>query len=444
MRIAMFTNNYKPFIGGVPISIERLSKGLRELGHEVYIFAPSYDENIYGVNKDEEENVIRYKSLRNKNLKGGMVIPNMFDLDIEKYFRELKIDVIHAHHPMLVGNTAQYLSKKYNVPLIFTYHTRYEQYLHNIKAYEILENHQNKCPVNPLRKAEGKILEYTKEKFVPGYIKIFSNSCDLVFSPTNLIKDYLEETGVKSRIKVMPTGLDESYFKESTEEDEKVNLIREKYKGDKKYLFCTVSRLTKEKNLDFLINGLKVLKNQIRDNFRLMIIGKGPYKKKLEENINELGLQDNVVFLNSIDNKLIANYYRASDLFLFSSKSETQGIVLLEAMAARVPVVALKASGVVEVVKNGQNGFMTEEDTLKWSSKIKEILEDEELFKALKKNAYNTALSYLSSNIAKQVEETYSFLIYKRKSYSGYKETFRNYSNYMSLSSILKRVNLKA
>lgn len=441
MRIAMFTNNYKPFIGGVPISIERLSKGLIELGHEVYIFAPSYDENMYGVNSDEEENVIRYKSLRNKKLKGGIVIPNMFDLDIEKYFKELKIDVIHAHHPMLVGNTAQYLSKKYNVPLIFTYHTRYEQYLHNIKAYEILENRQNKSSSSPLLKAEGKLLEYTQEKLVPGYIKLFSNSCDLVFSPTNLIKDYLEETGVKSKIKVMPTGLDESYFKENEEVNEKVKFIREKYKGDKKYLFCTVSRLTKEKNLDFMIKGLNELKEKIDDNFRLMIIGKGPYKRELEENINELGLQNNVVFLNSIDNTVITNYYRASDLFLFSSKSETQGIVLLEAMAARVPVVALKASGVIEVVKNGENGFMTEEDTLKWSLKIKEILENEELFKVLKQGAYDTALKYMASNIAKEVEETYNFLVYKKKEYSGYKETFRNY---MSLSTILKKVNLKA
>lgn len=443
MRIAMFTNNYKPFIGGVPISIERLSKGLRELGHEVYIFAPSYDETLYKENSDEEENVIRYKSLKNKKLKGEIVIPNMFDLDIEKYFRKLNIDVIHVHHPMLVGNTAQYLSKKYNVPLIFTYHTRYEQYLHNIKAYEILEKHQKDNSINPLRKAEEKLLKYTKEKFVPGYIKLFSNSCDLIFSPTALIKDYLEETGVKSNIKVMPTGLDESYFKEDEETNKEVKYIREKYKGDKKYLFCTVSRLTKEKNLDFMIKGLNELKEKIGDNFRIMIIGKGPYKRELEENINELGLQNNVVFLNSIDNKVITNYYRASDLFLFSSKSETQGIVLLEAMAARVPVVALKASGVIEVVKNEENGFMTEEHTSEWSLKIKEILENEELFKILKQGAYDTALKYMASNIAKEVEETYNLLVYKKKVYSDYRDTFRNYRNYMSLSTILKKVNLK-
>lgn len=442
MRIAMFTNNYKPFVGGVPISIERLSKSLRELGHEVYIFAPSYEESPCKENKDIEENVIRYKSLRNKKLKGGIVIPNMFDLEIEKCFRELNIDVIHVHHPMLVGNTAQYLSKKYNVPLIFTYHTRYEQYLHNIKAYEILEKRQNKKDLSLLRKAEGKVLTYTKEKFVPGYIKLFSNSCDLIISPTGLIKDYLEEKGVKSKIRIMPTGLDESSFEADEVSSIEVKKIKEKYKGDKKYLFCTVSRLTKEKNLDFMLRGLKTLKDNIGDNFRLMIIGTGPYKNTLEENINELGLQNNVIFLNCIDNKIISNYYRASDLFLFSSKSETQGIVLLEAMSAKVPVVAVEASGVIDVLKNGENGFMTKECTLEWSIRIQEILENKILFNTLKEGAYNTALKYRSSNIAKKVEEIYKYLVYHKTSYYWYKKGFKHKSSYTSLSTILEKMDM--
>lgn len=206
-----------------------------------------------------------------------MIIPNMFDSEIEKNFRDLEIDLIHVHHPMLVGNTAQYLSKKYDIPLVFTYHTRYEQYLHKIKAYEKLEKRQAK-ENNPLRKAEGKILEYTKESMVPGYIQLFSNSCDLVFAPTKLIKDYLEDKGVKSDIEVVPTGLEGSYFNENTEAVEE---IRSTYKGDKEYLFCTVARITKEKNFDFLVNGLKELKDRIGNKFRLMVIGEGLYREEV-------------------------------------------------------------------------------------------------------------------------------------------------------------------
>ncbi|MGG5460549.1 glycosyltransferase [Clostridium sp. B9] len=439
MKIAMFTNNYKPFVGGVPISIERLSKGLRELGHDVYIFAPSYDENLHGENEDYSENVIRYRSLKNKSLNGEMIIPNMFDSEIEKNFRDLEIDLIHVHHPMLVGNTAQYLSKKYDIPLVFTYHTRYEQYLHKIKAYEKLEKRQAK-ENNPLRKAEGKILEYTKESMVPGYIKLFSNSCDLVFAPTKLIKDYLEDKGVKSDIEVVPTGLEGSYFNENTEVVEE---IRSTYKGDKEYLFCTVARITKEKNFDFLVNGLKELKDRIGNNFRLMVIGEGPYREEVEKLIVELDLEDNIVFLNNIDNKLISNYYRASDLFLFASKSETQGIVLLEAMAAKTPVIAVRASGVVEVLENGENGFMTYENTSTWAAKIEEVLNDDNLKKSLEENSYKTALRYMSSNVAKMAEVFYKNAIHRKKVKLRCKEIYGGYSNYMNLSTILKRVNLR-
>lgn len=439
MKIAMFTNNYKPFVGGVPISIERLSKGLRELGHDVYIFAPSYDENLHGENEDYSENVIRYRSLKNKSLNGEMIIPNMFDSEIEKNFRDLEIDLIHVHHPMLVGNTAQYLSKKYDIPLVFTYHTRYEQYLHKIKAYEKLEKRQAK-ENNPLRKAEGKILEYTKESMVPRYIKLFSNSCDLVFAPTKLIKDYLEDKGVKSDIEVVPTGLEGSYFNENTEAVEE---IRSTYKGDKEYLFCTVARITKEKNFDFLVNGLKELKDRIGNNFRLMVIGEGPYREEVEKLIVELDLEDNIVFLNNIDNKLISNYYRASDLFLFASKSETQGIVLLEAMAAQTPVIAVRASGVVEVLENGENGFMTYENTSTWAAKIEEVLNDDNLKKSLEENSYKTALRYMSSNVAKMAEVFYKNAIHRKKVKLRCKEIYGGYSNYMNLSTILKRVNLR-
>lgn len=397
MRIAMLTNNYKPFIGGVPISIERLSDGLRSLGHEVYIFAPTYDNEV------KEEYVIRYKSLKYK-MAGGIVVPNIFDLNIEKKFKDLNIDIIHVHHPMLIGQTALYLGKKYNIPVTFTYHTRYEQYLHYVKPYELLEERSKKEEYEILKQLEEKTLSYSKEKLIPSYVRYFSNKCNLVFSPTEMMKAYLEDKGTRSRIEIMPTGLDPSYFKEN---DEVSKRIREEYKGNKKYLFCTVSRLTKEKNIEFVINGLKLLKDKIGNSFNTIVIGEGPLKEVLEEQIKELGLEENITFLNSISNEKIGDYYRSCDLFLFGSKSETQGIVLLEAMAARNPVVAVKASGVVDVVKNGINGYMTDENVDEWVEKILEIVEDESFNEELREGAYKEALKYLNSNIAKLAEENY-------------------------------------
>ncbi len=320
MRIAMLTNNYKPFVGGVPISIERLSKSLRSLGHEVYIFAPTYD------NQCDEEFVIRYKSLKGK-ISGGVVLPNIFDMEIEKKFKALKFDIIHVHHPMLLGNIAQYLGKKYNIPVVYTYHTRYEEYLHFLKPFELLESRGDKIG--------DKILNYSKEKFVPNRIRNFVNRCDLVFAPTETMKEYLLRSGAESKVEILPTGLEDEYFNENKKGSREV---RNKYIRDNKYLFCTVSRLSKEKNLHFFIDGLLELKNKIGDCFNTVVIGDGPLKKELEERVQRLGLHNNVTFIGKVDNKKIKEYYGACDLFLFSSKSETQGIVLLEAMASKLPV----------------------------------------------------------------------------------------------------------
>ncbi|MEG0308669.1 MAG: glycosyltransferase [Clostridium sp.] len=398
MKIAMFTNNYKPFIGGVPISIERLAKGLREIGHTVYIFAPSYDNQI------DEDFLIRYKSRKKRMGVNKFVVPNILDYHIEKEFKHLDFDIIHVHHPMLIGNVALHLGKKYNLPVVFTYHTRYEQYLHNIKVYNFLEEKYKNEKINFLSEMEGTLLNYTKERIIPAYIKMFLNKCDTVFAPTNLIKDYLKDVGVESKLAVMPTGLDKSYFSENKEETIK---IRNTYKGDKNYLFSTVSRLTKEKNIEFIIDGVKLLKDRVGDCFNLMIIGDGPLKNSLQERARQLEVDDNIIFLNSVSNECIGDYYRASDIFLFASKSETQGIVLLEAMAANNPVIAIKATGVADVVENGVNGYMTSEDTNQWVEKIILLMMNEGSMETMKSGAYNTALKYVNSSIAKIAEKNY-------------------------------------
>lgn len=402
MRIAMMTNNYKPFVGGVPISIERLAEGLKSLGHEVFIFAPTYG------NSERDDDVIRYKSLKRKLGQGGMVIPNMFDPNIERKFKKLNIDMIHVHHPMIIGNIALYLGKKYDVPVAFTYHTRYEQYLHYIKPYEYLEYKSKNTRNNDIRELELKILNSTREKIVPNYIKGFADKCDIVFSPTESMKEYLMGIGVSSRIQIMPTGLKDQYFSKNNISSSD---IRETYKKDKKYLFCTVARLTKEKNMEFLIDGLRKIKDNIGDCFNCLIIGDGPLKETLKEKARDLNLQENITFLSTIKNEVISDYYKACDLFLFASKSETQGIVLLEAMAAENPVVAVKGTGVLDVVYDGINGYATEENLEEWSCKVINILKDENLRNTLKKGAYDTALNYRSSNIARIAERNYEDLL---------------------------------
>ena len=390
MRIAMFTNNYKPYIGGVPISIERLAQGLRDRGHQVYIFAP-----VYSSMQENEEFVIRYHAF-SETLPNDMVIPKPFDSKTEKIFKKLSFDLIHVHHPVLAGNTALQLGEKYGIPVVFTYHTRYEEYLHNFKFRE------------KKTKDESWLMGCLRKHVVPNYITSFTNHCDLVFAPTQMMKEYLLDRGTETEIKILPTGLDEDSYIEDKKVSQK---IRQTYLKDRKHLLCTVSRLDKEKNFIFFLNGVKQLKAKLGNTFCLLIIGDGAQRKFLEKTACELDLAENVVFLGSLPNREIKHYQYASDLFLFASKSETQGIVLLEAMAAGSPVVAVEASGVVDIVKNGENGFMTREDAEEWAFKAQTVLEDCDLYERLSQGARKTADCYRSRAVAEQAESAYLNLL---------------------------------
>lgn len=378
MRIAMFTNNYKPYIGGVPISIEHLAEALRKRGHEVYVFAPSYE------GQEEEPYVIRYPSFPVKI--AGAPVPNVLTTLFLNKVRELQIDLIHVHHPAIVGNVALFIRQKTGIPVIFTYHTRYEEYLHYIAG---------------LKKAEQRL------GLIDCYLKAFCNHCDLILAPTRGIRDYLYEKEIETPVGIMPTGIPgESFLPENTA----VRELRQRYLGNADYLFCTVSRLAKEKNLMFQLEGLSRLKEMLSvagKEFRHLIIGEGPWRKELEEKIRALNLQENVILLGNVANQEIKNYQAAADLFLFTSKSETQGIVLLEAMAVGTPVVAVNASGVCDIVEDGKNGYLTSEDAKKFAEHIWYLMEKKNLHQAMSCAARQTAEKYAEDVVAEQAELYY-------------------------------------
>ncbi len=387
MKIAMMTNNYKPFMAGVPISVEKLSVGLRALGHQVTVFAPSYDE------QDTEEDVIRYGALL-KGVAGGFSVPNSLDPKIERAFWEGHFDVIHVHHPMMIGATARYLSWKYHVPLVSTYHTRYEQYLHYVGLTGL-------------------------ERFWPIYLRRTLGACNMVFAPTPHIRDYLRETGINPPIEVLPTGLSKTAF---YPDQQKAKRLREQFCEGRPFLFCTVARLAKEKNLEFLLESLALYKQKAGPCFKLLLIGKGPYREKLCRRIGELALTEEIILTGEVRNEDMKEYCAASDLFLFSSRSETQGIVLLEAMAVGTPVLALRATGTDDIVINGVNGYMTQvsgdsprdriQDARVFADKAMAILSGKEL-ETLKQGAKETANKYDCQEIAERAASYYREVIWE-------------------------------
>jgi len=371
MKIALMTNNYKPFIGGVPVSIERLKRGLEAQGHRVTVFAPTYEEQN---GKAEEENVFRYATLM-KHFIGGIVLPNPFDRRIEQEFRRQNFDVIHVHHPMLIGRTAVYLSRKYHIPLVFTYHTRYEQYAGCYTKSRLIE------------------------KLTPLYLQSFLRHCSFIFAPTESIRQYLTQIcGVPAeRVGILPTGLEESCFHVSAEAKA---ALRKRFGAENIPLFITVSRMAQEKNVTFLLKSLALFKQRSGKPFRMLMIGEGPDRAAYEALSASLGLQQEVCFTGQLPNDEIAPYYAAADLFLFASATETQGIVILEAFAGGTPVAAVDAPGVRDLVENGRNGILTAQDPYVFAQKLEELAGDTQLQSRMAENAVGTALLYREEAVA--------------------------------------------
>ncbi len=382
MRIALMTNNYKPMVGGVPISIERLKRGLESCGHQVTVFAPSYEE------QEQEENVFRYATLVKKFI-GGIVLPNPFDLKIEKEFKKHKFDVIHVHHPMLIGRTAVYLSEKYNIPLVFTYHTRYEKYV--------------ECYTKGIAKLD---------RVMPLYLHTFLKHCDFVFAPTAGMRDYLvRDCKVPAhRLGILPTGIEERNYR-VTETGK--NRIREQYgcgiRGCERIpLLLTVSRLAQEKNVGFLLESLALFKSRYRKPFRMIVVGDGPDRKVYERLCGKLELTEEVVFTGMLANEETAAYFAAADAFCFASKTETQGIVVLEAFAGGTPVLALRASGVEDLVSTGINGILTAEDKELYANALLDFCKGRTDRSRLSENAYASGLQYREETVAKEAVRVYN------------------------------------
>ncbi|MBK5201122.1 MAG: glycosyltransferase [Spirochaetaceae bacterium] len=386
LSIAMFTNNYLPFIGGVPISIYRLASTLRDRGNKVVIFAPDYPDNDIN-----DFDVIRCKLLKYSDSgKFPFAISNIYSSAIEKNFNKYRFDIIHVHHPFWMGKKALKLAKKNNIPIVLTYHTRLEKYSENIPF--------------------GKLL--FKNILSHRIIKMFAQKCDGIIAPTQSAKEYLENIGVSRPKLVMPTGIDSKAYENI--DTKIVKEIRDSFVQENELLLCSVFRLSPEKNAEFLIDGLKLIKEKTSVKFKCIIIGEGPEKEFLNQKIKTLNMDENIILCGKIEPNKIPAYYMASDLFVFSSQSETQGMVLIEAMEGKCPVVCIRSSGTDDVITNNFNGFKTGPDLTQWSNEVIKLINNKALRDEMSLNAKNYAQKYSIDSLTIELEAFYKMLIIQK------------------------------
>ena len=357
MKIGMFINYYTPSKGGMETSVINLCKGLKSAGHQPFIFAPEYPNY-----EDKEKNIFRYKSIRFNYGGYFYVIPIPFFSKFGQIVKDLNLDIIHSHQPYSLGSEALKFSKELNIPLAFTYHIRYEEYSHYV-------------PFIP---------ESVSKKYIRKMAVNYSNKCDAVIAPSTAIKKILENREVKIPIKVIPSGINVVNFKKDSGEREK---IRNKYgikSGD--VLLITASRIAEEKNIKFLFEAFGEIKKKA-NNVKFLIVGDGAIKKELEEMSKNLHSEKDIIFTGLVSRDEIVGLYQASDIFVFASLTETQGLVAVEAMAAGLPVVAIKASGIEDMVDDGEDGILTANSVDDFSNSVLKIVNNENLRKKLSAQA---------------------------------------------------------
>jgi glycosyltransferase involved in cell wall biosynthesis len=328
VRVALFTNNYLPFRGGVTTSVETLRRGLSARGHRVWVFAPRFRHRV-----PDPPWVFRYPSVPAATYPDfALAIPWAPRLAAQA--RALEPDVIHAHHPFLLGPAARRLARRTGRPLVFTYHTRYEKYAHYVPVHE------------PLVATVALMLSVH-----------FAATADAVIAPSAAVRDHLVARGVRTPVAVVPTGIDLEQFRPGD-----AGRAREALGLDPDGpVLLYVGRLDREKSVERILLAFDRIA-AVMPRARLLLVGQGTEAGRLATLARTLAAGPRIHFVGGRPHEALPPYYQAADLFLFASETETQGLVLAEAAACGLPAVAVGAPGTDEVVRDGETGLLTKAD----------------------------------------------------------------------------------
>ncbi len=386
MRILMMTNSYRPTVGGLERSIEYFTQEFRRLGHQVLIVAPAQKGA-----PEHERGVCRIPAIKNFNKTDFSIeLPIYFNLS--RALVKFRPQVVHAHHPFLVGNTALRVASKFKAPVIFTHHTLYEENTHYV-------------PFN-----SGLI-----KQFVVVMATTYANLADCVFAPSRSIADLIRQRGVKRPVEVVPTGIYPDRFRVDNAREFRLHHgIRQDT-----FVVGTAGRLAPEKNIDFLMRGVLAFLQE-HENAVFLVVGDGVSQMGLKKFFRQHGCSKKLICTGTLQAQELADAYHAMDVFAFASHSETQGLVLLESMACGVPVVAVDASGVRDVVRDRVNGFMIpDDDERDFAKAIREVACASDKERAgLREAAVAVAAGFTMDSSAAKALAVYERLVDQRS--SGY------------------------
>ncbi len=365
MKIAYFTDTYKPQINGVVTSIDSFASQLRKQGHEVMVVAPKTPECINKKNKLVCVRSLKFRPYPDYRIALPLTLK-------KKDFSDF--DIIHVHTPSFLGLAGMRIAHKNNIPLVMTFHTNFVDYAHYV--------------------SKGALIEKAMKKGILTYTRHFFNKADMIVTPTQEIEKELRKQEITKPIKVIATGIDIAPVKVSKNE------IRKKYGIDEEEkIILHVGRVTKEKNIIMILDAIKELKEKAK----LIVTSDGPYRKQLEKYIKKNNIT-NVVFTGYLSNQALKEYYKMADLFVMASETETQGLVILEALAQSLPVVVTDAPVIGDFVRENSVGLISEKKPEALAHTIEQALKKDSQFeKGIKK----TLQKFSSETCTKEIIELY-------------------------------------
>ncbi|NLM95990.1 MAG: glycosyltransferase family 4 protein [Firmicutes bacterium] len=380
MRIGIFTDSYEPYVSGVVRSINTFTAELLDLGHQIYIFAPAYSRSLKDPSPGRKVPVFRYFSIPAPTYP-GFVLPVPLSPRTNQLVRRLGLEVIHSHSPFLMGQLAARVARRHQLPLVFTHHTLYPEYVHYVPM------------ATPVIK-----------KFTIRFLNAYCQKCDLIVAPSPSLEEWLKTTYELTRpTAVIPTGIPIGKY-----ESGDGTWLRKNFPiPEDKHILLFVGRLGKEKNVSFLWDVLPL----IDPPSVLVIVGDGPYRSELEEMVRERNLTGQVIFTGGLAHEEVINCYLGADVFVFPSVTETQGLVLAEAMAGELPVVAVDAPANNDTIESGRDGYITPLDPRAFADRVNQILSDPELRARLGRQAKVKAQDFSSRRMAERLADHYQTLI---------------------------------